>query len=159
MKILITLSLILFHSHVVWAQLEFTKRDKWFFVGADSIEGNRIISDVVISPVDSSHLKLTIGIRDNFILKETILDSVKIDTSSIRNDKYFIDRNNKKLSAYRFYSASGLEILVTKELWNDNSYNSKGEKLDRYYTLLMVDVKLPRNKKRYVKTLPLMFEK
>ncbi len=159
MKFFTIVYLVIIPSSLAFGQLEFTKRDKWLFVGADSIEGKRIISGVYISPIDSSHLNLKIDILDNWVKKDSIDVKVILDESSIKSDHYFVILDKKKVSAYRFYNVDGFEILIAKERWHDNSYDQKGVKLERTYSLSIVEVKWTEDKKRYVKTLPVMYGK
>jgi len=159
MRQFITLVILMFCNQMIFGQLEFTNEKRILFVGSDMMENKNIISSVYISPIDSFNLKLKINILDNWVEKESLNISVKLDESSLNNNVFFINNQSVKKAAYRYFNDNGIEIFIAKEEWHDNSYNQKGEKIDKFYTMSIVEIILPKNKKHYVNKLPIMFKK
>ena len=158
MKLFITSVIIIFYNQIIFGQLEFTNEKRLLFFGSEMIENKNIISSVYISPIDSTNLKLQIDVLDNWDRKESINISVKFDESSL-NNLFFINDTDIRKAAYRYFNNNGIEIFIAKEEWHDNSYNQNNEKIEKFYTLSIVEIILPKNKKYYVNRLPIMFQK
>jgi len=142
----------------VFSQLEFTKNKRLLFVGADNIEGKRIISGVYVTPKDSFHLEVRLDILDDWVQKDSVYFLVEIDTSSIFSENYTIELDGKTLPAYRFQNPEGFELIIEKERkFTYTPLNSSNEVIG--YQSDLVKVILPKNKDYYVKSLPLMFNK
>jgi hypothetical protein len=160
-RILIKFIVILFACSCgtsVFSQLEFTKQKRLLFVGADSIEGKRIIAGAYITPIDSFHLDIKLDLLNDWVQKDSIHVLVEIDTSSIHSDCFTIAHNDIKYPAYRFYTIEGVELFVAKELkYTYKSYKSDNE--TRAYIINFIQLVLPINSTYFVKSLPLMFNK
>lgn len=139
------------------AQLEFMQNDRTLFVGADSIEGKKIIAGVYVIPTDHESLRLEIDVMDNWVGKDSLLEQVTLDRKSVRKDKYFVTLNDTKYPAYRFANKSGLEILIEKEKFHE-SYDAYGI-CTRHWNISFAQIYLPQKRRSYVQTLPLMHQK
>lgn len=154
-----TLQIILFLLTInqTFGQLEFTKQERLYFLGADSIEDKKIISAIYITPIDSFNLNVQFHILDDWKHKDSMTVHVGIDTSSIMNDKYFIYHVDS-FPCYRFSNTAGFEILIAKERFHE-SYDQYGVYQGKTYSIGFAQLILPNDRMFYVKSLPLMFEK
>ncbi len=141
-----------------YGQLEFTKKKRLLFVGAERIKGKQLVLGVYISPIDSFNLKLDIDILVDWKLKDSINAIVAIDKKSINDSLYSVVFHNEKLPAYRFCNDNGLEIFIVKEKYFKSYDSSKNITKESYYMRCM-QIVLPKGKKYYVKHLPVMYEK
>lgn len=138
------------------AQIEFTRNERLFFLGADMIEGKKIISGIYVTPVDNTHMKLELDVLDDWKHKDSVREEVALDPETAKADLYFIRRNADSVPAYRYTNARGYELLLAKESYFEYTRNGKTE---RNYAFSYAVLSLPGNRQSYVRTLPLMFEK
>lgn len=142
----ILLCMIVFSVFNLSAQLEFQKDEQFIFFGSRNVEGKQIIVGGYVIPLDNFNLRLKMDIADDWVLKDSLDEQVSLDKRSFKKDRFFIEKDSMSYPAYRFSNKSGLKILITKGIF---------DKSDRVYA----QIYLPKKRKSYVRSLPLMFEK
>lgn len=133
-------------------------KNKELFLGADSIESKKIIAGIYIIAIDSFNIKMDLDILDDWIQKDSITEYLSIDKSSIKQNLFFIQHDSDSIPAYRYLNEKGFEIYLEKERCHE-SYNQYGAKYEMSCQLGIAQVYLPKNKKFYVNSLPLMYNK
>lgn len=133
-------------------------KNKELFLGADSIEGKRIIAGIYILSTDSLTIKMDLSILDDWIQKDSLTEFLTLDKSSITQQLFFIPYHSDSLPAYRYVNENGFEIYLAKEKCVE-SYTQYGEKNKISCQLSLAQVFLPHHKKFYVSSLPLMYRK
>ena len=132
-------------------------RRREVFAGRANIEGKDIVSAVYLTSIDSFNIKMELEILDDWKFKDTIIENLTIDKSSINQNLFFIIYNSDSIPTYRYINKNGFEIYLEKEKCNDH-FNQNDEKIKRC-AFDLIQVYLPRNKKFYVNSLPIMFNK
>ncbi len=153
---LFILSIFIIITSYTFSQFGHIRRRE-VFGGRANIEGKDIISAVYLTSIDSFNIKMELEILDDWKFKDTITENLSIDKSSINQNLFFIIYNSDYIPTYRYINENGFEIYLEKEKCHDG-YNQNDEKIKRCQFHL-IQVSLPRNKKFYVKSLPLMFTK
>ena len=133
-------------------------KKKELFLGADSIEGKRIIAGMYLVSTDSLTLQMDLTILDNWIPKDSITELLTLDQSSIKQPLFFIPYQSDSIPAYRYVNEYGFEIYLAKEHCFE-SYNQYGVKNNASCQFTMARVYLPEYQKFYVSSLPLMYHK
>jgi hypothetical protein len=133
-------------------------KKKEIFLGADSIEGKRIIAGMYLVSTDSSTLRMDLTILDDWIPKDSITELLTLDQSSIKQPLFFIPYQSDSIPAYRYVNEYGFEIYLAKEHCFE-SYNQYGVKNNASCQFTMARVYLPEYQKFYVSSLPLMYHK
>lgn len=141
----------------IFSQYDYLKK-KQLFLGADSIEGKKIIAGIYLVAIDSFKVKMDLDILDDWKQKDSITEYLMLDKSSIKQNLFFIIRDSDTFPAYRYSNENGFEIYLEKESCHE-SYNQDGVKNPIYCNFYLLQVYLPRKKKLYVNSLPLMFHK
>jgi hypothetical protein len=132
--------------------------EKELFLGADSIEGKRIIAGIYLESTDSLTIRMDLSILNDWIQKDSITEYLTIDVSSIKHQVFFIPHHTDSIPAYRYVNEHGFEIYLAKEKCFE-SYNQFGEKNKISCQLSLAQVFLPHHKKFHVSSLPLMYHK
>ncbi len=133
-------------------------KKKELFLGADSIEGKRIIAGMYLVSTDSLTLQMDLTILDNWMQKDSITEFLTLDQSSTRQPLFMISHPSDTLPAYRYVNEHGFEIYLAKEHCFE-SYNQYGVKNNASCQFTLAQVYLPEYKKFYVHSLPLMYYK
>ena len=154
---ILIISFLLLYSKITNAQLKFIEKGKILFVGADSIEGKKIISGIYITPIDSFNLKMELSILDDWKLKDSLTEILSIDKETIYRNIYFLHRYNDSFPAYRYFNLNGFELYISKERFYKSGRYTK--EITETYNLDFAQVYISDKRKLYVKTLPLMFKK
>lgn len=132
------------------------KQERMLFVGSDQVEGKRIISGIYIVPLDSLHVQIKVDILDDWKIRDSLSARLTLDKRTAHEDLYFIRSNIDTVPAYR-YTGKGYELLLGKgrhyEYYDDKG--QRNEKISMNYAQLL----LPKKRRSYVRTLPVMFEK
>ena len=133
-------------------------KKKELFLGADSIEGKRIIAGMYLVSTDSLTLQMDLTILDNWIPKDSITELLTLDQSSIKQRLFFIPYQSDSIPAYRYVNEYGFELYLAKEHCFE-SYHQDGVKMNVSCQFTLAQVYLPEYKKFYVHSLPLMYLK
>lgn len=133
-------------------------KKKELFLGADSIEGKRIIAGMYLVSTDSLTLRMDLSILDEWIQKDSITEFLTLDRSSIKRHLFFIPYQSDSIPAYRYVNEHGFEIYLAKEHCFE-SYNQYGVKNNVSCQFTVAHVYLPEYQKFYISSLPLMYHK
>lgn len=133
-------------------------KKKELFLGADSIEGKRIIAGMYLMSTDSLTLRMALSILDDWLQKDSITEFLTLDRSSIKRHLFFIPYQSDSIPAYRYVNEHGFEIYLAKEHCFE-SYNQYGAKNNVSCQFTLAHVYLPEYQKFYISSLPLMYHK
>jgi hypothetical protein len=133
-------------------------KKKELFLGADSIEGKRIIAGMYLVSTDSLTLQMDLTILDNWMQKDSITELLTLDQSSIRQPLFMISHPSDSIPAYRYFNERGFELYLAKEHCFE-SYHQDGVKMNVSCPFTLAQVYLPEYQKFYVHSLPLMYHK
>jgi hypothetical protein len=125
------------------------------FIGADSIENKKIIAGFYFTKLDNSLFKMELDVMDDWVLKDSLVEYLKIDEASNVADLFYI---NDTIPAYRFFNANGFEVYIEKIKCFEPTIDVDE---NRQYKCRFGRAKviLPNSKSYYVCTLPNMFNK
>ena len=122
------------------------------YTGVKITKGKKIISGFYLTQLNDSQYSIDLTILEDWILKDSVIKTVKIDFSTLEENGCFQDFKGEKVSAIKFTSNDGLIVFLSK---TSSSFNPAKNCNNPGYAKII----LPPKERHFVKKLPLMHYK